>query len=73
MITYVALTTASDMNCRHAGEPVVSIAYVPVTLMPPDDIPQEDLNWATAAEVAAIKAGRLDEGNAVRYRVRCGS
>jgi hypothetical protein len=41
--------------------------------MPPDDIPQEDLNWAAAAEAETINAATLDAGNAVRYNVTWGS
>ncbi len=52
---------------------VESIAYVPVTLIVPDTTPQEDLNCAAAAEAAEISAGMLDAGNAVRYKVTCGS
>jgi hypothetical protein len=48
---------------------VANNAYVPVTLMLPDVIEQDDLNWAATAEAAAINSGILDAGNAVRYKV----
>jgi hypothetical protein len=38
-----------------------------------EDIEQEDLNSAATAMTADIKAEILDEGNAVRYKVTCGS
>ena len=44
-----------------------------MTLMLPDEIAQGLLNWAAAAEAAEIKAGILVAGNAVRYKVTCGS
>lgn len=46
---------------------------MPVTLMLPDEIAQGNLNWAAAAEAAVIKAGIFVAGNAVRYKVTCGS
>jgi hypothetical protein len=41
--------------------------------MLPEEIAQEDLNWAAAAEAEAINAATLDAGNAVRYNVTWGS